>query len=744
PLIEFYSKFGIVKELNGDRPQNELTILFREALYPVIYTIIGKKYSGKTELSKVLNHIQGITLLDFEEFKKLPEIKKLNGKSDQIVAKFIYKLRQMEDQRVLIENFPETKEQYNYFVSNCKPIERIYYLNADNASCLERLYKIPISAPNYVDCCQLNKLLLDFEKKADFIHFLKRQTLPLKLKDENGFFLEIKEPPKKKPKPVEEGGEEKPKVPKEEPLDLTNKKLVLMEVDVNNHKVLVIQKFIEMIQPFCLIVQAKEESVEAKTNLINTICTQYQFQILSAKNIAVEYGLARGIIKESTEDGINSDLAINLLRPFLFNETCNKFILEDFPIKLEDVHSFENNLCYINKYIYINDDPIISESPEQMDVQIYFQSKNKLSILPSTELKEFQIKECLNMTKDINIVYGMPYSGKTTMARHLAGKHHFTLLDFNKLIKMVKKSKVPPDEPDTDPESIEITFDDLIEGLKKYIETETKGKRIIVDNFFNPKGTMIETPEKAKKILSTIGQFRCLYEVTNEEETTLNKYKAKEGITEEITDEQKEAFTQFLSVPKDLLEMIKGLSCNIIPIKADGKPPVTKKEFDSKNSTNFIIIKHRYDINIEKIMERFAFSHKMLYINVPKLIYTHFLKNDPFSKKLESKYGKKQLKNEIKDKENDFDGFIYYKYNPIHFDRTMVNEMILAHCRERYQQIESSGNYVILTGYLNYDLLDEPDHPFNLPLYEIKNVVELGDLSSFITITKEDIKQEED
>ena len=70
--------------------------------------------------------------------------------------------------------------------------------------------------------------------------------------------------------------------------------------------------------------------------------------------------------------------------------------------------------------------------------------------------------------------------------------------------------------------------------------------------------------------------------------------------------------------------------------------------------------------------------------------------------------------------------------------------MILNYCRERYQEIENSGNYVILVGYLNYDLLAENDHPFNLPLYEIKNVIELGELSSFIMVTRDDIKQEED
>ena len=61
-----------------------------------------------------------------------------------------------------------------------------------------------------------------------------------------------------------------------------------------------------------------------------------------------------------------------------------------------------------------------------------------------------------------------------------------------------------------------------------------------------------------------------------------------------------------------------------------------------------------------------------------------------------------------------------------------------------YREIEKSGNFILLTGYLNYDLLPESDLPFNLPLYEIKNTMELGDLTAFIAVTTKDIKETED
>ena len=40
------------------------------------------------------------------------------------------------------------------------------------------------------------------------------------------------------------------------------------------------------------------------------------------------------------------------------------------------------------------------------------------------------------------------------------------------------------------------------------------------------------------------GKFRNFYEIELEEKTLINKYKQKEGITEELSDDQKAAFLE--------------------------------------------------------------------------------------------------------------------------------------------------------------------------------------------------------
>ena len=70
----------------------------------------------------------------------------------------------------------------------------------------------------------------------------------------------------------------------------------------------------------------------------------------------------------------------------------------------------------------------------------------------------------------------------------------------------------------------------------------------------------------------------------------------------------------------------------------------------------------------------------------------------------------------------------------------VINEYIAKNSK----LIEESGNFVLLSGYLNYDLLENQDEPYNLPLLELKSIIELGELTSFIQITRKEIKIEED
>ena len=692
-LDNFYSPYSIIRDIDiNNKKIGEINTLVKQCLYPTIYSIIGKRYSGKTELSKVLHERMGIKLIDFNTFLKKPEINKKKNDTQFIVSKFISELREIRDIRVLIEDFPQNKDQYTYFINNCKPFEKILFLNADNSSCLERLNKIPLDDPNYISSSELNKLLYEFEQKQNFYDFLK--------KDSN-----------------------------------------VEEINVNNHKILTIKQMVKQIQPYCAYIETQPES-NAKEELFNKLSEKYSYKEILLPKI-IENAIKRKIIEKSQDGEYSLELKIKLIRNLIFSEKNKKLILNSFPTTMEELTAFENGLCYISKYIALTESHNLSNINNEDSIAVYCYKNNLLTSLNPKYMNEYKIEECLDMTKDINIVYGLPQSGKTTIAKHLKNKYNFELLDFKELTEKVKKTKIDPENPDAEPE---ITFQDLIQGLKNYLDNLSLKKKIIIDNIFipgGPDGFLIDTYEKAVEILKIIGNFRNLYELDVPEKDLLNIYKAKEGITEEITEEQKAAFEETLEKPKLLLEEIKKAAANIIKVKREETEERAIKAFDSQYSINFVILKHEYDICLEKSLSLFCARNKVLYINVPKLIYNHFYENDEDAKKLESVYGKKKLRESCKDPDN-FDELVYYKYNPINFERELVVKIISDYIGKNSKLIEDSGNFVLLSGYLNYDLLENQDYPYNLPLLELKSLIELGQLTSFIQITRRDVKLEED
>lgn len=694
-IKKFYSPFSIIQNIDANKSIAEVNSDLKRHLYPIIYSIIGKRYSGKSELSKVLEEKMGMTLLNFNEFLREPEIKERVKETEFVINKFILKLRRMQDIRVLIEDFPKDKEQYIYFINNCRPLEKIFYLNADNSSCLERLKNIPVDDKNYISCSELDSRLHEFEQKKGFLDFLQK----------NSKFLEI---------------------------------------DVNSHKVLTIERMMKQIQPYIAYINVENDiSNEHKEELFNKLKDKYKFMEIVISEL-IENAKKRNMLPDKPVEEITTEEKIKLIRKILFREESNKIILNTFPTNMEELNLFESSLCQISKYIVLTENLILSSIQDVNSMAVYFYKKNIVSTInPKDISKDYVVEECLDMTRDINIIYGMPQTGKTSLAKYFKENYGFELLDFKELTEALKKTKIDPENPEAEPE---ITYPDLLNGLKNKLKTTSLSKRIIVDNVFMPNSAepfLIDTYEKAVEIINTIGSFRNLYLIDIDEKTMLDRYKAKEGITEEISEDQKAAFNETLEKPKKLLEEIKKRSNYVINLKYGKTLASTIKEVNDDIGYNFIVIKHEYDISIEKTLKLFAARNKLLYINVPKLIYEHFYENDDEAKKLEGFYGKKILKQECVNKEN-LDELIYYKYNPVHFEKNIVNQIILKYISTNYRNIENTGNFILLSGYLNYDLLQNPEEPYNLPLYEIKNTMELGDLTAFVQITRNDIKHVED
>ena len=66
-IKKFYSPFSIIHNIDANKSIAEVNSDLKRHLYPIIYSIIGKRYSGKSELSKVLEEKMGMTLLKLKK-----------------------------------------------------------------------------------------------------------------------------------------------------------------------------------------------------------------------------------------------------------------------------------------------------------------------------------------------------------------------------------------------------------------------------------------------------------------------------------------------------------------------------------------------------------------------------------------------------------------------------------------------------------------------------------------------------
>ena len=423
-LYDFYNPYSVIREIDTNKSIPEMNKIIKQNLYPLIFCIIGKRYSGKTTLSKVINEKSGIKLLDFGKFLERPDIIKRKNENEFVVSKLILELRKIQRYKILIEDFPQNKEQYTYFVNNCKPFKQIFFLKAENSSCFERVNKIQLDDENYTECSKLDKMLMEFDNKKPFIDFLKKNT-------------------------------------------------DVIEIDVNNHINLTIERMLKKIQPYCVYFE-NEVDEESKNELFNKLKTNYKFSEISLKEIITNAIKRKILVNKENEpiENINLTLEqkINLIRPLLYREDCKNIILNSFPSNIEELNEFESKLFSINKFVQLTTKKKLGTINDVNSMAVHFFNKNKLITLNPRNSSDYKIEEILDMTRDINIIYGMPQSGKTTFAKHLKEKYSFELLDFKEVIEKVKKTKIDPENPDAEPE---INFQDLINYLKNFLKNDT-------------------------------------------------------------------------------------------------------------------------------------------------------------------------------------------------------------------------------------------------------------------------------
>ena len=68
PVIQFYQKYGAVRDIDSKYDVNTVYQFTKEALFPDIYCIIGKRYSGKTTVANAIAERVNGKVINFISF----------------------------------------------------------------------------------------------------------------------------------------------------------------------------------------------------------------------------------------------------------------------------------------------------------------------------------------------------------------------------------------------------------------------------------------------------------------------------------------------------------------------------------------------------------------------------------------------------------------------------------------------------------------------------------------------------
>lgn len=369
--------------------------------------------------------------------------------------------------------------------------------------------------------------------------------------------------------------------------------------------------------------------------------------------------------------------------------------------------------------------PISSEEIDTECLELFYKKRNRLHIYDSPSISAYNIDEILGNNRDLSIVYGLPYSGKTVVSKFLEQKQGYTILDFAVFIETIKEIKAGPEG---DKESITVDFKMFCEEFDTKLKSIPKNQRLLLENI-----TKIVTKEdELLALLQISGPPRVYFNLECNNTPLIDRFKTITGAGDEMADEAKDEYmkTNF-EFPKKIIDILSNQSIKKVNINSSNSESKTFNIIEGILGKKFILINHLYNMNLENVLYNIATTHKILYINVPQLIESQLRTEAEFSSSLKNSYNEVTLWEE-KDRKNwTKEENLYYTFNPIHYDQKVVSDLISHYVSKNGKENEEQRNIVLLTGYLNNGLLPQKIQCMKLPMLEINRLLGLGTLYSF-------------
>lgn len=131
----------------------------------------------------------------------------------------------------------------------------------------------------------------------------------------------------------------------------------------------------------------------------------------------------------------------------------------------------------------------------------------------------------------------------------------------------------------------------------------------------------------------------------------------------------------------------------ILNLKTDGSLETCTKELNNRFSAKVVLVNHVKSLPVDTPCANIAIKYNMVYISAYQVLKEHIMKNTEWGRRISATRSNKEISMDLMVR----DEFNEAMYSPIHYDQTLVMELL----KETINEKRTNQKFVLLEGLCN-------------------------------------------
>ena len=687
PVVEMYSRFGKVREVDGSGDPIQVFNATRKAMLPQISWICGPKISGKTTLGNMLATRTNANLLKFTDFVKQHGLERSDDET--VVQALIQQLALEISPRILIEDFPQNNYQAKYFIKNSVAPSRVFVLSCSKDLSQERMIQVSQSSPDYMPSALLSKSIADYNANL------------------------------------------------KEMLDYLRKETVLSEVNTEQNLDQSFKEVCAVVEPSVINIRSSgSEAAVGAADAVTNGLVDNGFIALKVREL-VELECERGTdvgckIKAAGDAFADAGLVVEVLKRIMYSgiDGHNKFLLCGFPETIEQADAFEACCSAIKAIVYTSPKganiEIKDNNLADKNIDTLFSKEFRLKTMNEWDMATFA--EHLGMRTAWGVVTGHKYQGADMIKDELKKIMDIKTINMKAIEEDIKKGKGTEEEPfegDIELKEVEENVCAMVKADKNAGAKPT----YLFDNWLHKSMGEFIAFANAQFGLPTFAiQVTCDKKVTEDRWKKMNEAdEIGEEAAQELDDENKKA-DKCNNEVQAAYQACKD-KVRLISVNTDGSNDAVVESLRGNFAAKIILVNHEKRLEVDTTCANLAIKYNMLYLSVYQLIKAAVCNNTELGKRIWKSMKPKDMTDDVKVSE---DAFKEVEWSAVHYDMELIIELLrqTIACKRTNQQ------FILLEGMCNNRKLANEDDKLTLrymdELFQIEK--HIGEVSAVISL----------